>query len=213
MVRARFITFEGGEGSGKSTQARLLVAALQGEGHDVVATREPGGAPGAEAIRDLLLDGPLERWDALSEALLHSAARRDHLLRTIRPALARGAWVVCDRFADSTTAYQGFGLGLGRDTVDRLTDLVAEGLRPDLTLILDIAVETGLARAGSRGQAATRYERMDEAFHHRLRAAFLDIARHEPKRCVVIDAAAPPETVAAAVLAAVHERLAGAGAG
>lgn len=205
--RGRFITFEGGEGAGKSTQVRLLADALRARGLSVVTTREPGGSPGAEAIRDLLVRGAADRWDGLTEAFLHYAARRDHLLRTIRPALDRGDWVVCDRFNDSTIAYQGFGHGTARARLDALYAMTADGLVPDLTLILDLPVADGLARAGRRGGDEDRYERMDGGFHDRMRAGFLAIAGAEPERCVVVDAAMAPDGVQAAVLAAVADRL------
>lgn len=207
MARGRLITLEGGEGAGKSTQTRALVAALRLRGLAVVATREPGGAPGAEAIRALLVEGEPGRWDGLSEALLHFAARRAHLVDTLRPALDAGRWVVSDRFADSTMAYQGYGHRLGRQAIETLAALTLEGLAPDLTLVLDLPVETGLARAGDRPGAETRYERMDRAFHERVRAGFRDIAEREPGRCVVIDAAAPPERVTAALLRALDVKL------
>ncbi len=203
----RFITFEGGEGGGKSTQLRLLADTLRGAGIDVVTTREPGGSPGAEDIRALLVRGEVERWDGITEALLHSAARRDHLVRTVWPALARGAWVLCDRFADSTLAYQGYGHGLALDTIERLTRIAIGDFAPDLTLVLDLPVETGLQRAGGRGGAEDRYERMDSDFHQRLRAGFLAIARADPGRCAVVDAARPLAEVHAAVRAVVTERL------
>ncbi|MFQ5958239.1 MAG: dTMP kinase, partial [Alphaproteobacteria bacterium] len=179
MGGGRFITIEGGEGAGKSTQAERLCAALRARGLDVVATREPGGSPGAEAIRRLLVSGAPERWDATTEALLHFAARRDHLVRTVLPALARGAWVVSDRFADSTTAYQGYAHGLGVEPVETLHRLVVGDHSPDLTLILDLPVDLGLARARRRG-GDDRYERMDAGFHQRLREGFLAIAGREP---------------------------------
>jgi len=204
--RGRFITIEGGEGAGKSTQAERLGRALRARGLSVLCTREPGGSPGAEAVRRLLVDGDPGRWDAMTEALLHFAARRDHAVRVIAPALARGDWVICDRFVDSTMAYQGYAQGLGREAVERLAALVVPDLAPDLTLILDLAPEVGLARAHARG-VENRYERMDPAFHVRLRDAFLDIARREPERCAVIDAAAAPDRVHRAVLAAVEARL------
>ncbi len=206
-ARGRFITLEGGEGAGKSTQVRLLADALRDRGHEVVVTREPGGSPGAEAIRDLLVRGAADRWDGLSEALLHYAARRDHLTRTIRPALNRGAWVICDRFNDSTLAYQGHGHGTNRAKLDALYAMVAEGLTPDLTLVLDLPVEIGLARAGYRGGDEDRYERMGTNFHERLRRGFLDIAEAEPARCAVIDATPAPEATHAAILAVVADRL------
>lgn len=207
MARGRFITFEGGEGAGKSTQLRLLADALAASGVDIVATREPGGSPGAEEIRKLLVTGEPGRWDAETEALLHFAARRDHLSRTIWPALERGAWVLSDRFADSTMAYQGYGQGLGRLRVEELYQLVVGDFAPDLTLIIDMPVETGLARAKARPGNETRYERMGEAFHARLREAFLDIAEQEPRRCIVIDGSGDVETVAGLIRRAVRERL------
>lgn len=204
----KFITFEGGEGAGKSTQVRKLVAALQSDGLEVLATREPGGSPGAEEIRRLLVEGQTHRWDGLTEALLHFAARRDHLRSFVLPALERGAWVVSDRFADSTLAYQGYGHQLGRAVYDQLYALVVGDFRPDLTLILDLPVETGLARAGKRGGGEDRYESMDAAFHERLRQGFLEIAQAEPQRCRLIDATADEERVAARVEEAVREALA-----
>jgi dTMP kinase len=203
----RFVTLEGGEGAGKTTHARRLAEALRARGPEVVVTREPGGTPGGEEIRRLLVDGVADRWDPLTEALLHFAARREHVRRCIRPALARGAWVVSDRFTDSTMAYQGYGHGLGRAPVEALAALTLDGLHPDLTLVLDLPVDEGLARAGGRGGAEARYERMAVAFHERLRAGFLEIARAEPDRCVVIDARRDPDEVAGAILAAVAERL------
>ncbi len=214
--RGRFITIEGGEGAGKSTQARYLESALRARGLAVVRSREPGGSPGAEEIRRLLVDGAPGRWDAMTEALLHFAARRDHLRATLVPALARGDWVVCDRFVESTMAYQGYAQGLGREAIELLAALVVGDLAPDLTLVLDIAPEAGLARAGARAGTDgvdDRYERMGPAFHARLREAFLDIARRAPERCVVIDAGADPETVRRAIMAAVEARLFGDGGG
>ncbi|MFQ5953448.1 MAG: dTMP kinase [Kiloniellales bacterium] len=207
MDRGRFITLEGGEGTGKSTQARLLDAALERAGIETLTTREPGGAPGAEAIRLLLVEGAAGRWDALGEALLHYAARRDHLVTTVRPALEAGRWVISDRFADSTMAYQGYGRGLGRDVIETLHRVVVGDCRPDLTLILDLEVDEGLKRAAARGGDEHRYERMDIDFHQRLRQGFLDIARREPERCVVIDASGPIEETHAAVIAVTRERL------
>ena len=205
--KARFITLEGGEGAGKSTQARRLAEGLRGIGLDTLLTREPGGSPGAEEIRALLVQGAAGRWDPLTETLLHFAARRDHLIKTIRPALAAGRWVVCDRFADSTRAYQGFGLGLDRRVIETLYEMVVGTDTPDLTLILDLPVEEGLRRASGRGHAETRYEDMDRAFHERLRQGFLEIAREEPDRCVVIDARGRPGAVQRAIRRAVRERL------
>ena len=144
----RFITLEGGEGGGKSTQARRLAAALEGDAGEVLLTREPGGSAGAEQIRGLLVDGEVHRWDAMTETFLHFAARRDHLVNTVEPALARGAWVISDRFADSTMAYQGYGHGVDRDAIDELYRICVGSLKPDLTLILDLPVEAGLAQKG-----------------------------------------------------------------
>ena len=203
-MRGRFITLEGGEGAGKSTQARLLEAALVAAGHRVLRTREPGGAAGAEAIRGVLLgSGP---WDGLTEAMLHFAARREHVVRTIEPALAAGHWVISDRFADSTMAYQVFAQGLPRAAFDTLARLTLDGLAPDLTLVLDLAPEEGLARAASRGET-NRYEAAGLAFHRRVRDGFRAIAAAEPGRCVVIDASDSAEGVAAAILNAVRAWL------
>ncbi|MCH7942281.1 MAG: dTMP kinase [Proteobacteria bacterium] len=207
MTGGRFITFEGGEGAGKSTQSTRLCEVLHERGLDVVGTREPGGSPGAEAIRELLVQGEPGRWDALSETLLHFAARRDHYIRTIAPALARGDWVVCDRFADSTTAYQAYGLGVEKAFVSGLYDQVLGEFAPDLTIILDLPVDQGLARSAARG-GADRYERMDKDFHQRLRDGFLAIAQAEPERCTVIDAGRDEDWVHDAVLALVDVRLA-----
>lgn len=207
MESGRFITLEGGEGGGKSTQVGLLVAALRARGLEVLATREPGGSPGAEAIRALLVAGEPGRWDGVSEALLHFAARRDHLRTTVWPALARGAWVVCDRFADSTRAYQGAGQGLDPALIEQLYHLTVGSFAPDLTLILDLPVEQGLQRAGQRGGAEDRYERMGTAFHQRLRQGFLAIASTEPGRCAVLDARQSIEAVHQEILATVTARL------
>lgn len=201
----RFITFEGGEGAGKSTQAARLGQHLAAAGLSVLLTREPGGAPGAERIRELLLGGT--GFDPVAEAMLMFAARREHLVQTIRPALAAGLWVVCDRFADSTRAYQCHGQGVPGAVYRQLADLALEGMAPDLTLILDIAPAAGMSRAAARGIAADRYERLDAGFHARVRAGFLAIAAAEPVRCAVIDAAADAETVWQGVRRAVAGRL------
>lgn len=206
MRRGRFITLEGGEGAGKSTQVRRLGTWLGERGFEIVTTREPGGSPGAEAIRGLLVDGATDRWDAVTETMLHFAARRDHLRVTVLPALERGAWVISDRFADSTRAYQGIVQGAGDDVVQRLYAIAVGDLRPDLTLVLDMPVKQGLERAAERG-GENRYERMGEAFHQRLRTAFLEIAADEPDRCVVVDAQGDPDAVAARIAAVVEERL------
>lgn len=205
--RGVFLTIEGGEGGGKSTQIGLLCTALRRAGKTVLATREPGGSEGAEAIRDLLVRGATERWDAMSEALLLFAARRDHVNRLILPALEAGTWVVCDRFGDSTMAYQGYAHGLGRAAVESLAGIAISGFSPDMTFILDLPVELGLSRTRRReANGEDRFERMDIGFHQRLRAGFLDIAQREPARCRVIDAAAPVEAVHAEIMAQLAAR-------
>lgn len=203
-----FITFEGGEGAGKSTQIRRLSARLADAGIEAVITREPGGSAGAEAIRDLLVNGEVDRWSSTTETLLMYAARRDHLERTIRPVLARGGMVLCDRFADSTRAYQGGAGGADPALIGALEEAVLQDTRPDLTLILDMPVEAGLARAGARGGGEARFEAKGLVFHQRLRQAYLDIAAAEPERCVVIDALGDIDAVAALIWAAVKPRLA-----
>lgn len=208
LSRGRFITVEGGEGTGKSTQVRLLVDALTRAGITALHTREPGGAPGAEEIRKLLVEGEPGRWDSVSEALLMVAARRCHLVATVWPALDRNDWVICDRFADSTLAYQGYGGGVPRADLEILHRVIADSFAPDLTLILDVPVDVGLRRAASRRGHETRFEKMDQSFHERLRQGFLDIARREPKRCVVIKAQGDIDTVHRAMLVAIRERLA-----
>ena len=210
-MAGKFITLEGGEGAGKSTQAPRLAAHLERAGHAVCITREPGGSPGAEAIRELLVTGDPGRWDAVAETLLHYAARRSHLTETIRPALTRGEWVVCDRFADSTRAYQGYVGGVDKGFISDIHARIVGDLTPDLTLILDLPPEAGLARAQvraqARGEGEDRYERMGLDFHRRLRAAFLEAAATEPERCMVVDADGDIETVAARVKSAVEDRL------
>lgn len=206
MPRGRFITIEGGDGAGKSTQAGLLATALERAGIAVRATREPGGSPGAEAIRGLLLEGEGGRWDARGEALLLVAARHDHVARLIEPALADGTWVVCDRFADSTLAYQGYGRGLALADIAALHRFALGDFVPDLTLVLDLPVALGLARLAARSTAADRFERLDPAFHERLRDGFRRIAAAEPARCVLIDAAGDPRVVHGAILDAVAGR-------
>ena len=208
-TRGRFITFEGGEGAGKSTQVRLLVEYLRARGRDVVATREPGGSPNAEALRDMLLAGLVAPFGPAVEALIFSAARVDHIEKLIRPALERGAFVVCDRFADSTRAYQGASGKLATSVIDGLEAITIAEVRPDLTILLDLPVEEGLARARQRrGDAATdRFEAEGVAFHEALRARFLAIAAADPGRCVVVDARQSAEAVAEAIRKIVDERL------
>ena len=206
MTRGRFITLEGGEGAGKSTQLKRLGERLRARGLEVVATREPGGSPGAEAIRELVLNGAADRWSPVTETLLMYAARRDHIERVIEPALGRGAWVVCDRFADSTRAYQGAGGGTDPALIAALEAQVLGAARPDLTLVFDIPPQVGLKRAQVRG-GEMRFESKGLGFHQRLRDGFLAIVRDEPERCALIDAAGSIDAVEAAVWAAVQERL------
>jgi dTMP kinase len=201
---ARFITLEGGDGVGKTTQARFLANVLASIGVPVVRTREPGGAPGAEAIRRLILSP--EPWDPITDLLLHFAARREHVERTIKPALHAGLWVVCDRFLDSTFAYQGAGQGTSPFAIQRLADVALGCLRPDLTIILDADPRIGLQRVQARGPT-TRYEDADFGFHHRVRAEFLHVASREPERCAVIDASGDPRQVAASVMRVVADHL------
>ncbi|MEI6485963.1 MAG: dTMP kinase [Sphingomonadales bacterium] len=200
-MRARFITLEGGEGSGKSTQGRLLAQRLRSQGHEVVLTREPGGTDGAEAIRSLLVTGDPDRWSPWSEALLMTAARVDHTQRTIRPALARGAIVICDRYIDSTRAYQGAGRGLPDAALTGLHDQ-AVGLWPDITLVMQLDAGEGLARAAARGDAEARFEAMGGAFHARVKAFFAGLPAAEPARCRAIDAGGSIAAVAARIEAA-----------
>ena len=202
--RGRFITLEGGEGGGKSTQARRLADALVQAGLPVLLTREPGGAPGAELLRDLLLNGGIA-WSAPAEVLLHFAARAEHVATTIEPALAAGIWVVCDRFADSTAVYQGDGQGADIDQIRTLTRMV--GLVPDLTLVLDVDVATTQARLATRGGAPDRYERLGAEFFAVIRAGFQRIAHDNPDRCVLLDARPSPDLVAATIHTIVHDRL------
>lgn len=206
MTNGVFISFEGGEGAGKSTQIRRLAERLTADGGDVVLTREPGGSPGAEQIRDLILNGDADRWSPVTETLLMYAARRDHIERVIRPALDRGAIVLCDRFADSTRAYQGAGGHAPLALIKAMEEHVLAGLKPDLTLIFDMPVADGLARAAARGGEA-RFESKGLAFHQRLAEAFLEIAVREPERCVVIEAAGTIDAVWADVWDAVSTRL------
>ncbi|MBO6807262.1 dTMP kinase [Thalassospira sp.] len=211
-----FISFEGGEGSGKSTQIRCLEKWFRDQGQDIVVTREPGGSPGAEEIRNLILTGDPGRWDPVTEALLMFASRRDHVERTIRPALDSGKIVLCDRFADSSVAYQGYGHGLGADYIRKLWQLAIGDFKPDLTLIFDLPLELGLERASERfanvSAAEDRFERMGLEFHQRLRDGFREIASDEKDRCQIIDASGDIETVSERVILAVKSHIAGQGA-
>ena len=199
-----FITLEGGEGAGKSTQARLLADALTAAGHSALSTREPGGAPGAEMLRAMLLRGE-HRWSPAAEAYLHFAARAEHLARTILPALEAGTAVVCDRFADSTLAYQGYGQGADRDLIRQLTRLLPR--QPDLTLMLRVSPVEAAKRMVARRQELDRYEAMDAGFHARVAQGFAEIAAAEPERCRTIDADGSPEAVRDSILAAVRQRV------
>jgi len=210
VSRGSFITLEGGEGAGKSTLARALAARLGESGLTVTTTREPGGSPKAEAIREMILSGEVKDYGVFAEALMFSAARIDHIDSLIRPALERGQWVICDRFIDSTRVYQGV---LGKVDAALLAELEAvtiAGLMPELTLILDLDPEIGLARAARRrrpGEAIDRFEGETLAFHRNLRRAYLDIAAEEPGRCAVLDATLPPDQLAEAAWTILRERL------
>lgn len=199
MTKGVFITFEGGEGCGKTTQIKLFADYLKNKGYDVVLTREPGGSQGAEEIRSLLLKGDTNKWDKLTEILLFSAARRDHLVKKIWPALNKGQVVISDRFADSTLAYQGYGYGADKQIIQTANDmyrLIADDFRPDITFILDINPEIGVSRSMARiDNNEQRFENMDLTFHHNLRNGFLDIAKTDPKRYIVIDASQDIEHV------------------
>ena len=211
MPEGRFITFEGGEGAGKSTQVERLRQRLEARGIVVVATREPGGSLRAERIRESLLSGEAKRFGPFAEALMFSAARMDHLDQTIRPALDRGAFVLCDRFADSTRAYQGVLGAVDGALIEELERTVVGQTRPDLTFILDVPADVGLERAllRRRGEGADRFEAEDRSFHDRLRQAFLAIAEREPKRCAVINATADMDTVEKEIWRIVEQRLLG----
>jgi dTMP kinase len=203
--RGRFITLEGGEGAGKSTQAARLATRLRDRGREVVLTREPGGSPGADILRSLLLSGQHD-WAPLAEVMLHFASRAEHLDRVVTPALQRGAWVVCDRFADSTMVYQGWGLQADRAAIATLTGLL--GVMPDLTLVLDVSVETSLRRLAARGCAADRYERLGAPFFARIREGFLAVAEANPARCVVLSGESSPDQLAIEIDAVLRGRLA-----
>ena len=197
--RGVFITLEGGEGAGKSTQLTRLAEKLRAEERTVVTTREPGGTPNAEAIRELVLAHKADGWTPLSDVFLMMAARADHIAGLIEPALASGDWVICDRFSDSTRVYQGIVGGLSDDLITDLHDRALGDTRPDLTLVFDVDPQIGLARVDARAEEKTRFDAQSMAFHRAVRSGFLDIARAEPERCVVIDASAEPDTVTDAV--------------
>ncbi|MEH3101937.1 dTMP kinase [Sphingomonas adhaesiva] len=209
MTNGRFLSLEGGEGAGKSTQARALAAALEARGRSAIVTREPGGSEGAEAIRALLMQGDAARWSAATEALLFAAARADHVEKVIRPAIAAGQWVICDRYVDSTRAYQGVAGGMDDAAILSLHDFGSGGLLPDRTYLLELPVAAGAARATERdGVAADRFAARDVAFHAAVAGAFDRIAAREPARFRRIDAARPAEDVTRAILADLEEWLA-----
>ncbi len=207
MSKGRFITLEGGEGAGKSTQAIKLINVLARRGVKAIATREVGGAPGAEDIRALWLSKPEGFWDPLTEVMLIMSARREHIAHTILPALESGTWVISDRFVDSTRAYQGVAMNLGVAKIDAIYKEIAGDLWPNLTLLLDLPVKVGHARMHARSGAADRYEQKDLAFHEKLREAFLFFAKDEPQRFAVIDASQNADEVAAEVEREVVRRL------
>ena len=203
-MTGRLITFEGGDGAGKTTQVARLAEWLDELGVPAIRTREPGGTHEAEAVRKLLVSGGAN-WDPVTEAMLHYAARREHVAKRIRPAMTSGQWVLCDRFYDSTVAYQCYGQGVAPEDEATLRRLAIGGLQPDLTLLLDIPVATGRDRARERPKS--RYEEMSDELHRRVRAGFLEIARREPERVAVIDAAGDADGVAAAVRTVVAKRF------
>lgn len=207
MTNPQFITFEGGEGTGKSTQAKRLATRLKEHGVEAVVTREPGGSPGAEQIRGLLVHGEPGRWSALTETLLVFAARVDHVERTIKPALDAGKWVISDRFTDSTYAYQGVARGTDREIIRRVQSAAIGDFKPNLTLVLDLPVATGLERAKTRAGAENRFERFNAEFHDKLRQAFVDIAKRNGDRCVLLDAGGSEDEVAELVWQTVAKRF------
>ena len=205
-----FVSFEGGEGAGKSTQIRRLAERLRERGHDVLVTREPGGSPGAEAVRHVLLSGAAEMFGTRMEAILFAAARNDHVEEVIRPALARGTVVLCDRFMDSSRVYQGVTGNLEADYIEALQRVAVNGVIPDCTLILDIPAEVGLERARKRASAVTapdRFEKEEMQTHEKRREAFLDIAARDPDRCHVIDALRSEDEIAEDIAGIVDRRL------
>ena len=205
-----FITFEGGEGAGKSTQIKMLHEYLSKEGISSILTREPGGTKGGEAIRELLLTGEGDKWDPVSEVLLFSAARREHILKEIFPALSRGQWVLCDRFSDSTVAYQGYAYGsksVSLEEIDILYRISVGNFYPDLTIVLDIPVEEGLSRVKGRNEAINRFEAKEIEFYEKLRSAYISISKSNPDRCVLIDALRSKEEINSEIISLVKRRF------
>lgn len=205
--KGRFITLEGGEGAGKSTQTQRIAAALIEAGIECVTTREPGGVPQAEEIRKTLLSGEEDKWDPISEVLLLNAARKQHVEQLIKPALDSGKWVICDRFMDSTMAYQGYVKSVGRDTVETIQRLTLGEFKPDLTLIIDTPTEITLERVRNRKAKKDRIEASYDKIHRVLRGAFLDIAGRESERCIVIDGSGSTAMVTARIFAAINARF------
>ncbi|WP_085904879.1 dTMP kinase [Kiloniella majae] len=209
MSKGYFISLEGGEGAGKSTQIKRLSQRLDKYLYKNTCTREPGGTPGAELIRDLLVRGDASRWTPKTEALLMFAARQEHVEKVIKPTLEKGEWVICDRFADSSVAYQGIGHGLGAKKITDLHDWVLGDFQPDLTLILDLPVSVGLGRTRGHDLGENRFEGMETSFHERMRDGFLSIAKHTPKRCIVIDATQSLDDVESSIWKAVTNKFSG----
>lgn len=207
LASGRFVTLEGGEGAGKSTLARALAGRLEKAGQRVVLTREPGGSPSAEVLRHVLLSGGAAPLGPFAEAVLFASARDDHLEHTIRPALGRGAVVICDRFADSTRAYQGALGGVEPQVIEAMERIVVGRTRPDLTFVIDLDPSVGMSRVGRRAEALDRFEQEGEDFHQKLRRAFLDIARRDPGRCVVLDGARSAQEVETAAWQVLRERF------
>lgn len=205
--RGKFITLEGGEGAGKTTQAKKLAAALEAAGIEAILTREPGGTFGAEAIRKLVLDGTKDRWSGMTELLLMYAARIDHVERLIKPALERGAWVISDRFADSSAAYQGYARGVGADRVEHVHAAVMGGFEPDLTILFDIDPIIAMKRVETRGEDLSRFDAESMAFHNTLRDAFLDIAKKNTDRIYVLDAGAKRDAVQTSLFHALTQKF------
>ena len=207
--RGQFITFEGGEGAGKTTQAKMLCHALEGAGVTTILTREPGGTKGAEAIRDLVLSGASDRWSGMTELLLMYAARNDHIEKIIKPALARGVWVISDRFTDSSMAYQGYARGLGAASVEKVHKAVMNGFEPDITILFDIDPVMAQGRVESRGEDLSRFDAESLEFHNMLRSAFLDIANTNKERISVIDADETRQSVHTQILFAITQKYPG----
>lgn len=205
-MRGQFITFEGGEGAGKTTQAELLAKSLNNAGIETLLTREPGGTFGAEAIRELVLSGTSDRWSGLTELLLMYAARLDHVEKLINPALERGAWVISDRFSDSSMAYQGFARGLGKDRVMAVHKAVLDDFEPNMTVLFDMDPVMAMKRVETRGEEITRFDAESMEFHNTLRDAFLEIAKDNEHRISVIDANSPIEAVNTQILAAIVQK-------